>query len=136
MAERPWVKPEEVAAYTEYKQVQERTPARLSVDISRAEQYVISYTNNTFADAEKFPTIPEPVKTAVILLAEAYAYNAGADSTTGGKRLKSETYDDYSYTAESATFSIDDVFADVKPLLDPYCIEETRGGITLRMRKL
>lgn len=133
MAERPWVTPEEVIEYTEYKQVQTRTPARLKVDISRAEQYIISYTNNNFADAE---TIPEPVKTATVLLAEAYAYNSCADGMTGGKRVKSETFDDYSYTADSAYLSIDDIFSDVKPLLDQYCIEETRGGITLRMRKL
>lgn len=133
MASRPWATAADVKAYSEYTQVQQRTDARLAVDISRAEQYVISYTNNDFADAS---VIPEDVKTAVILLAEAYAYNASADGVTGGRRAKSETFDDYSYTAESTDISINGVLADIKPLLDPYCIQQQRGGISLRMRKL
>lgn len=131
MAERPWVKPSEVIAYTDYKQVQERAEAKLKVDISRAEQYVIAYTNNDFSDVE---VIPEPVKTAVILLAEAYAYNACADVRSGGRRMKSESFDDYSYSADDAYISIDDL--DVKVLLDPYIKVAARNGITMRMRKL
>lgn len=131
MAERPWVEPSEVIAYTDYKQVQERAEAKLKVDISRAEQYVIAYTNNDFSDVE---VIPEPVKTAVILLAEAYAYNACADVRSGGRRMKSESFDDYSYSADDAYISIDDL--DVKVLLDPYIKVAARNGITMRMRKL
>lgn len=131
MAERPWVEPSEVIAYTDYKQVQERAEAKLKVDISRAEQYVIAYTNNDFSDIE---VIPEPVKTAVILLAEAYAYNACADVRSGGRRMKSESFDDYSYSADDAYISIDDL--DVKVLLDPYIKVAARNGITMRMRKL
>ena len=122
----------DVIAYTEYTQVQQRAAARLAVDISRAEQYVIAYTNNDFADAE---SIPDDIKTVVILLAEAYAYNACADSITGARRAKSETFDDYSYTAETS-ISLEEVFAELKPLLDPYCITEAKNGISLRMRKL
>ncbi len=133
MASRPWVTAADVIAYTEYTQVQQRTAARLAVDISRAEQYIIAYTNNDFADAD---TIPDDVRTATILLAEAYAYNACADGVTGGRRAKSETFDDYSYTAESTVISIDGVFAEVKPRRDPYCKAAEKGGITLRMRKL
>ena len=48
MAVRPWVTPQEVRDYTEIKSVQERNDTRIAVDISRAEQYVISYTNNAF----------------------------------------------------------------------------------------
>lgn len=43
MAVRPWVTPQEVRDYTEIKSVQERNDTRIAVDISRAEQYVISY---------------------------------------------------------------------------------------------
>lgn len=131
MAERPWVEPSEVIAYTDYKQVKERAEAKLKVDISRAEQYVIAYTNNDFSDVE---VIPEPAKTAVILLAEAYAYNACADVRSGGRRMKSESFDDYSYSADDAYISIDDL--DVKVLLDPYIKVAARNGITMRMRKL
>lgn len=138
MADRPWVMPEEVKAYSEYTQVQQRSTERLTVDIVRAEQYVISYTNNSFAENEE---IPQPVKTAVLLLAEAYAYNSsaaiGADGKpTGGRRLKSETFDDYSYTAADGDDGIDLDSLDVKLLLDPYVITKPRNGVTLRMRKL
>lgn len=131
MANRPWVVPSDVIDYTDYKQVQERAEAKLQVDISRAEQYVIAYTNNDFSEYE---TIPDTVKTAVILLAEAYAYNACADARSGGKRLKSESFDDYSYSSDDAYFNIDDL--DIKVLLDPYVKVAARNGITMRMRKL
>lgn len=132
MAVRPWVTPAEVREYSEYTQVQGRTDARLAVDIARAEAYVIAYTNNDFADVEP---IPEPVKTAVILLAECYAYNAAADGKTGGRRMKSETYDDYSYTAGDE-FTIDADDLGLKALLDPFIKVAPRSGVTLRMRKL
>ena len=48
MAERPWAVPADVISYSDYKQVQDRAEAKLRVDISRAEQYVIAYTNNDF----------------------------------------------------------------------------------------
>lgn len=131
MANRPWAVPSDVIDYTDYKQVQERAETKLQVDISRAEQYVIAYTNNEFSEYE---TIPDTVKTAVILLAEAYAYNACADARSGGKRLKSESFDDYSYSSDDAYFNIDDL--DVKVLLDPYVKVAARNGITMRMRKL
>lgn len=130
MAVRPWVLPKEVAAYTDYKQVRERSEAKLQVDISRAEQYVISYTNNDFSDGG----IPQSVKTAVILLAEAYAYNACADSNSGGRRMNSEKFDDYSYTSDDAYISLDDL--DVKTLLDSYIKAEARGKVVMRMWKL
>lgn len=131
MAERPWVTPQEVTEYTEYKQVQERSEVRLRIDISRAEQYVISYTNNDFSEYE---VIPETVKTAVILLAEAYAYNACADTRSGGRRMKSETFDDYGYTAGDEDYTADNL--DIKALLDRYIKVAARNGITMRMRKL
>jgi hypothetical protein len=131
MADRPWALPADIIAYTDYKQVQERNETKLMVDISRAEQYVIAYTNNDFS-ADK--TIPDSVKTAIILLAEAYAYNACADTRSGGRRMKSESFDDYSYSSDDAYINIDDL--DVKILLDPYVKVTARNGITMRMRKL
>ena len=112
MATRPWVTPAEVRAYSDRVDVQARSDARLAVDISRAEQYVITFTHNDFLDSTEYPTVPEAVKTAVILLAEAYAYNAVVSS----KELKSETYDDYSYTAERSAVSVESL--DLAALLD------------------
>lgn len=131
MANRPWITPDDVIAYTDYKQVKERSAEKLLFDISRAEQYIISYTNNDFSDYE---VIPEPVRTAAILLAEAYAYNACADARSGGRRMKSESFDDYSYSSDDAYMNIDDL--DVKILLDQYIKVAARNGVTLRMRKL
>ena len=127
MPERPWVKPKEVRDYSEIKSVQERTDARLVIDIARAEQYVISYTGNDFSEYEE---IPQNVKTAVILLAEAYGYN----SAVSAKELKSETFDDYSYTADTSLKSIDGL--DIKPLLEGYMKDKDGGSIVMRLRRL
>ena len=128
MATRPWVTPEEVKAYTEIAVVQQRTDARLAVDIARAEQYVIKQTNNKFAGDDP---IPPAVKTAVILLAEAYANNAVESS----KKVKSETFDDYSYTASDSTLiSISGL--DLASLLDEFTIAAPKNGVIMRMRKL
>lgn len=127
MAERPWVKPEEVREYSEIPAVQKRSDARLTVDIARAEQYVITYTHNSFKDVAE---VPSSVKTAVLILAEAYGHNA----VVSAREVKSETFDDYSYTAEATQISVEAL--DLAALLDYYVITEPRNGVTLRMRKL
>lgn len=127
MAERPWVTPTEVKEYSEIPAVQLRSDARLTVDIARAEQYVITYTHNSFKDMEE---IPQAVKTAVLILAEAYGHNAAI----AAKEVKSETFDDYSYTTETSQISVEAL--DLAALLDDYVITQPRNGVTLRMRKL
>lgn len=128
MAKRPWVIPQEVKDYTEIVAVQNRSDTRLTVDIARAEQYVISLTHNKFEDCE---AIPSAVRTAVILLAEAFGNNAVEASRT----VKSETFDDYSYTAsDSSTISIDGL--DLASLLEEFTITTPNKGVTMRMRKL
>lgn len=127
MAKRPWVTPEEVKEYSEIPAVQKRSDARLAVDIARAEQYVITYTHNSFKDAAE---VPQPVKTAVMILAEAYGHNA----MLAAKEVKSETFDDYSYTAESSQINIDGL--DLAALLDDYVKKEPRNGVVFRMRRL
>ncbi len=126
MAERPWVTPQEVREYSEIPAVQQRSDTRLTVDIARAEQYIITYTHNSFKEIE----LPQAVKTATLILAEAYGHNAAA----AAKDVKSETFDDYSYTSETSQISIDAL--DLAALLDAYVIAEPRSGVTLRMRKL
>lgn len=127
MAERPWVTPQEVREYSEIPAVQQRSDARLAVDIARAEQYVITYTHNSFKD---IPELPQAVKTAVMILSEAYGHNA----VLAAKEVKSETFDDYSYTSESSQISIEGL--DLAALLDDFVVKEPRNGITLRMRRL
>ena len=126
MADRPWVMPAEVKEYSEIPAVQQRSDTRLAVDIARAEQYVITYTHNPFKEEE----LPEAVKTAVLILAEAYSHNA----TVAAKEVKSETFDDYSYTAETSQTCIEAL--DLAALLDDYVKAEPRNGVTLCMRKL
>ena len=130
MAKRPWVTPTDIKDYTEYPSVASRSDTKLAVDISRAEQYITSYTNNSF---EELDEIPQPVKTAIILVAEAYAYNACLATKAGA--MKSETFDDYSYTVADAE-PIDIGGLDIGPLLEDYTVDKARQGITMRMRKL
>ena len=127
MVKHPWITPQEVRDYSEIPTVQNRSDARLTVDIARAEQYVVTYTHNTF---ESYEEIPQPVKMAVLILAEAYGHNAALVA----KDVKSETFDDYSYTSETSKISVDGL--DLAALLDDFVIAEPRNGITLRMRRL
>lgn len=129
MATRPWVQPEEVKAYTSQEAVENRPAEKLAFDISRAELKVMSKTNNKF---ETYDAIPEPVKMAVILLAEAYARNAVEAAKE--KQIKSETFDDYSYTAESSTVDVDNL--DIDDLLADYVLSTGRGKTVMRLRKL
>lgn len=127
MAQRPWISPEDVREYTEVEKVKDRTDARLLVDITRAEQYVITYTHNDF---NKYDEIPSPVRTAVLILAENYGHNAVLVS----KGVKSETFDDYSYTAADSASSIEDL--GLAALLDDYVKAQANNSVTMRMRKL
>lgn len=127
---RPWILPKDVKDYTEQKDVKERSDAKLEFDITRAEQRVIKITNNRF-DSEEYQELPKPVKMATILIAEAYAKN----TIEGTRRqIKSETFDDYSYTAESATIDLDNL--NLEELLSDYVIETGIGRVVMKMRSL
>lgn len=133
---RPWVMPQEVKDYSSFREVQEREDKKLSVDIMRAENYVIKYTHNKFENKDKDGNelpFPEDVKTAVILVAEAYAYNAVIKLNQGN--IKSESFDDYSYTV-SETSEIGLAALDLESLLDNYIIKEGSDAVTMRLRIL
>ena len=129
MPKRPWITPQQVRDYSETPEVLKRSDAKLSVDISRAEQYIITYTHNK--GLEEMAELPEGVRTACILLAEAYAHNA---ALTSSKVLKSETFDDYSYSADHSDIEVTDL--DLAALLDDYVITAANGTVTMRMRVL
>lgn len=129
MANRPWVTPQEVKEYSEIPAVQKRSDARLTVDIARAEQYVITYTHNTFGDMD---AVPPSVRAAVLILAEAYARSATSKFITSG--LQSETLDDYSYTAADGT--VDYGSLGLAALLDEFVNAAPTHGVTMRMRRL
>lgn len=126
--ERPWVVPKDVKEYTSHKDVAGRKDEKLVFDIARAEMKVIHITNNKFTDYE---AIPEPVKMAVVLVAEAYAKN---DIEASKKKIKSESFDDYSYTAEESTIDIDSL--DLEGLLDDYIITKGSGRTVMKLRSL
>ncbi len=133
MAKRPWVSPNEVRAYSEFAEVVNRTDDKLKIDISRAEMHIISYTNNKeLLDDEKYPELPEEVKTAVIIVAESYAHNA-VEKT---KNLKTETFDDYSYTIESNEIKASEIREEIAPLLEDYMIARSSNLLNMRLRKL
>ena len=132
MAKRPWVTPGEIREYSDRQSVKNRENAKLAIDISRAEMYVINYTNNKFSDNKKYQSIPEPVKTAVILLAESYAAS-GAEPVEHGGNYKSGSNDDYSFTLADAVNKADNL--DLSYLLDEYVIQK-RSGVNLKLRKL
>lgn len=128
---RPWVTPDDVLEYTDFKSVKSRDTSKLTRDISRAEKYIISFTNNNFAEYE---TVPQSVQTAVILVAEAFAFNSSLDAQNSNE-MKSEQFDDYSYTrADVEKIDIDSI--DLATLLEDFVKNKTKDGIVMRMRKL
>ena len=126
---RPWITPDDVKTYSDYEDVQQRSNTKLALDISRAEQAVISYTHNRF-DSEDLEEIPPGVKTAVILLAERYAHTAFRTA----QAYRSETFDDYSYTANNSEVSLDDM--GLGSLLDEYVLSAGSGSVFMRLRRL
>lgn len=130
MAARPWISPKAVREYTQNPTVRDRTDERLKVDIARAEMYVVAYCKHGFTDPEKYPVVPEEVRLAVMLIAEMYAARAEAEAT-GRSLLKSETNDDYSYTAKDTETAIEDL--NVGELLDPHIAQAVRRGIRMDM---
>jgi len=135
VANRPWVTPQEVRDWTERPKVKERSDDKLGVDIFRAEQWVIKYTHNTFADPERWPVIPDSVKIATLIFAEQYAAMAANTNTSGGGgTFKSERFDDYSYTLADTDYQIDNM--QLGGLLDEFIEKQTRGDVVMKMRKL
>lgn len=129
MVARPWITPQDIKDYTDHADIKERSDSKLMMDISRAEAKIISITHNQFSD-EKYSEIPDQVKIATILAAEAYAKNGVERSK---KRIKSETFDDYSYTLESSEIDLSTL--DLDELLRDY-VFESAGNTVLRLRKL
>ena len=116
--QRPWVQPAEVKEYSESAKVAARSDVRLAYDIARAERYVIYHTHNRFDTEEYEKELPQDVRMAVILLAEAYAKQA-ITQKEGAK--SSETFD------ENLGLAL---------MLDDYIIQPDNGKVTMKLRKL
>jgi len=129
MAKRPWVNPQEVKVYTSNKKVKARADTKLATDILRAEQHVINYTRNKFGGDK---VVPVPVKTAVILIAEAFAISAAEKAEVSGI-FQSERFDDYSYTTAATSRIIQDL--NLGSLLDEWTTP-AQGTTNMRLRRL
>jgi len=123
--DRPWIKPTDVKEYSDIEKVKARDAEKLKVDITRAEAAVISYTHNSFHDVD---VLPAEVRSALIILAEYYAFQA--TKALGG--VKSETFDDYSYTVSDSMLAISDL--GIAGLLDGHVIRQ--GTVTMKLRRL
>ena len=133
MATRPWITPADIKTYSEFPKVLARADDKLKSDIVRAEKYIIGKINNKFADDTDYPTIPEDVKLATIIVAEYYANIAAEDPT----KYQSETFDDYSYSRSESNLkdmSVDDL--DLEALLGDYVIESSKVPVMMKLRKL
>jgi len=129
MVKRPWVFPDEVREYSSYADVKARDDEKLDIDILRAEQAVIAYTNNKL-EGDEYTALPKNIRTAVILLAENFAHVAFQAS----REYKSETMDDWSYTSNDSRISISDL--GLESLLDEYKQAASSGNVFFRLRKL
>lgn len=129
----PWITPSDVIAYTTNELVFARSQIKLKVDILRAQEYVISLTNNTFSD-EEYPTLPENVRVALILLAELYAKQA---ENKANPKFSSETYsDDYSYTLADTSDADELAALNLSTLLSDYINPVSSGKISMDIFKL
>lgn len=125
---RPWITPKDVKNYTSHQEIKKRPDEKLAFDIARAELKIIHITNNKF---EEYEELPEAVKIATILVAEAYAKN-GIEATK--KNIKSETFDDYAYTVESSLIDLSSL--DLDELLADYIVAKGIGKVVMKLRKL
>lgn len=128
MADRPWILPADVRRYSEIESVRKRSHEKLLIDIGRAEEYIIQYTGNRF-DGGEFPAIPAPVRTAALLLAEAYAHNAA----TSARLITKEKFDEYSYSAENSLVDVDGL--NIAALLRDY-VMTGKSDVKMKLRKL
>lgn len=129
---RPWITPEELSSFSEHESVKNKSAVRILVMINLAESKIIAYCKHDFSDVKKYPTLPQEVKNAALILADALCYN---DSLQTSGKLKSESYDDYSYTVDVNEISIGFDNLGISSLLDPYVLDDS-GNLFLRVSVL
>lgn len=128
MAKRPWITVDDLTAFTEHNEVKNKSSVKITVMIALAETKIIKYCKHDFS-LEKYPEIPADVKNATLILADALCYN---DSLQLTGKLKSETFDDYSYTIDTVEVSTDFDILGISGLLAPYVLDES-GNTFLRL---
>jgi hypothetical protein len=130
----PLITPTDVKDYTDFESVQNRSDPKMEKDIMRAELDVFKYCGHRFDDETKYPTLPEEVKLALILLTEYYSLTSGDESMVKG--YKSEKIGDYSYTLGDGTAVSK---PDIDVLLADHVVESGMTGkkkMSFRMRAI
>ncbi|WP_214788639.1 DUF3199 family protein [Exiguobacterium sp. s21] len=124
----PLITPAQVKAYSTFDEVKERADTQLEVDIMQAEADVFAFVGHEFPLGE-YPSLPAPVRSALLLLSEHYALVRGDESLVKG--FKSEKLKDYSYTkGDNATLAGKPEIAN---LLRAYVKGGSGGGVRLRI---
>lgn len=126
----PWITANDLFAFTERDEVKNKSAVKVSAIISIAESKIKEYCKHDFTDEEKYPTVPKEVVNATLILADALCYN---DSLRTSGILKSETYDDYSYTVDVSEISTDFDMLGISSLLKPYVSSEDSGDLFFRV---
>lgn len=128
MAKRPWITANELTDFSNHKEVIDTNSVRTTVLISLAESKIIAYCHHDFSDDEIYPSIPEEVKNAALILSDALVYN---DNLRNDVSIKSQTFDDYSYTAEETLVPVSFDELGLSTLLDNYVLDNTSGNLFL-----
>lgn len=124
----PLITPAQVKAYSTFDEVKERADTQLEVDIMQAEADVFAFVGHEFPLGE-YPSLPAPVRSALLLLSEHYALVRSDGSLVKG--IKSEKLKDYSYTiGDNAVLAGKPEIAN---LLRSYVKGGSGGGVRLRI---
>ena len=122
------ITPAQVKAYSTFDEVKERADTQLEVDIMQAEADVFAFVGHEFPLGE-YPSLPSPVRSALLLLSEHYALVRSDGSLVKG--IKSEKLKDYSYTiGDNAVLAGKPEIAN---LLRSYVKGGSGGGVRLRI---
>lgn len=133
---RPFVKPEDLREYTSFDSVQQRSVEKMVSDIVEAEFYVMNYCKRDFSDVNESSIEAESLILAVKKLAEMISYNkelraSVANSGLGGRSVKSESEDGYTYQYSDANddmLTVEDI--GVISILDKL---KSTGNMRMRM---
>ena len=127
--QRPWITSKELLEFTERSEVQKKSPAKIAVMISLAESKIISFCKHDFSNDDDYPNVPQDIKNATLILADALCYN---DSLRTSGVVKSESFDDYSYTVDVEEVSTDFDVLGISTLLEPYALDNS-GSLFFRV---
>lgn len=117
----PFLTPTEVKDFTEIAQIKSLPDNKVGYAILEAESEVFAHCGHDFSDQTKYPTLPDPVKLAILKLSQFYCLQTFDEATL--KAIKSQNIGDYSYSTDGL------IKPDTHNLLSNY-VESFKGGNT------